>query len=220
MRNLLSIGVLLVLVACGTPTQTPSIEEKLKDSMVVEETLVSTDYKTPVWGKRLEIIGDFDGDQKLDTLKEHFIINGKEAPKSYEEIKAYEEHVDYVMVNNAVVSLKAKGFTDIRCEGMCLGILLVENVGDLDKDGKDEIGVVLDAADFSNLNSYRIYSYHNEEWKERLQFNFHEVAYADNELHKDKMVTIDDQGNWKVKKYSFEMGEFVEKDTILSNLEK
>ncbi len=231
MRKILSIGLLLGLVACGSSTQPVEeqpvkeepIKKSVKDTITRHETSKGhepnhEEYKTPIWGDRKMIVGDFNGDKKMDTLREHFRINGEDAPKSYKEMKSYHEQVEYIMNNDAHVSLEGDGLPSIVAKGTCSGIVIIENVGDLDKDGNDEIGVVLKHADFSNLNTYHIYSSHDGEWTERLQLDFHELMYYKDHLDEGKMVTLNEDGTWHVKVYISEVGDFVEKDTTLISL--
>ncbi len=51
-----------------------------------------------------------------------------------------------------------------------LGLAYLKNEGDLNGDGIDEIGYVINWADFSNLNSYVIYSYIHQRWEELYRF--------------------------------------------------
>lgn len=120
------------------------------------------------------------------------------------------------MERNATVSLEGKRFDKLEFGTNSFGLLLLENVGDLDGDGKDEIGLALDYADFSNVNSYFIYSYSNNAWVKRLKTNLHETFFVD---IKDGIVTKDSITNqWKIKDYDFEMVQFMEKDIVLSPL--
>ena len=60
-----------------------------------------------------------------------------------------------------------------------VGTSLLENMGDLNGDGLDEIGFVWYAEDFSMLNSYYIYHFSNGQLTEALSFGIHDEMLAE-----------------------------------------
>lgn len=55
-----------------------------------------------------------------------------------------------------------------------LGLSWLENIGDIDGDGSDEIGVVPYYADYSNINNYYIYTFEDNSWHSLFMFDIHE----------------------------------------------
>lgn len=205
---------LLSLISCNeTSSTTKNVkEESIETANVIEKDTNSLEIEESYYFK---VVGDFDGDKQIDTLNEQFLVDGKNVNKQFKNL-GYEEQVATLIERNATVNLEGKGFQKLQLGTNSFGLLLLENVGDLDGDGKDEIGLALNYADFSNLNSYFIYSYSNNAWVKRLQTNLHETFFVN---IKDGIVTKDSITNqWKIKDYDFEMGEFIEKDTVLSPL--
>jgi hypothetical protein len=54
------------------------------------------------------------------------------------------------------------------------GIMYMKNEGDLDGNGTDEVGLLVDWADYSQVNTYRVYTFKNQKWKEVLSFEVRE----------------------------------------------
>lgn len=148
-------------------------ERKARPAPTTQDTLA---YQKP---QILSINGDFDGDGVQDKLIE-FISDstGRQADriidfKSYEiqEVQKYfDEHHLHVQLN---MNNKNTGIdTSISC-----GLYCLINVGDLNKDKRDEIALVPDLMDFSRHNYCRIYSLCPTAWKELFNFNVHEGAF-------------------------------------------
>lgn len=213
-KLLLITALLLGLISCNETSSTTKHlqEEPIETVKIIEKDTNSLEIEESYYFK---VVGDFDGDKQIDTLNEQFLVDGKNVNKQFKNL-AYDQQVATLMERNATAILEGKGFEKLELGTNSFGLLLIENVGDLDGDGKDEIGLALDYADFSNLNSYFIYSYSNNAWVKRLQTNLHETFFVN---IKDGIVTKDSITNqWKIKDYDFEMGEFIEKDTVLSPL--
>lgn len=145
------------------------VEEPIKDTKKVEEG--------PIFGHRFIIKGDFDGDGQQEKLIEHFQsgIDKKETSKSHTKIKEYFELIEYVMEkqpysfvtsdNTAIDTLK------ISEGGQVLGLSFLKNEGDLNNDGIDDISYVVNWADQSNLNTWKIATYKKGEWKTLYSFD-------------------------------------------------
>ena len=158
-KLLMITALLLSLISCNeTSSTTKNLQEEPTETVnVIENDTNSLEIEESYYFK---IVGDFDGDKQIDTLNEQFLVEGKNVNKRFNKL-AYEEQVATLMERNATASLEGKGFENLQFGTTTFGFLILENVGDLDGDGKDEIGLALDYADFSNLNSYFIYSYSN-----------------------------------------------------------
>lgn len=107
------------------------------------------DPKTWQWNKneatRFSIRGDFDGDGFYENL--------------YEGART-------LFSDNPEISL-------INLDGD-LGVYYLANEGDLDGDGGDEISFMTVYRDFSNINTFRVYTYTGNIWKELIQVRGHE----------------------------------------------
>jgi len=124
----------------------------------------------PVMGYRFKIEGDFDGDHKTDILQEHYTdsLYINEAAKYYTSADTTFEYTDVSFLN---LYFNNRSFLEweekkIRLPGGHIGFHYVENCGDINEDGKDEIIVVNQWDDFSNGNTAYIYTFNNGKWHE------------------------------------------------------
>ena len=130
----------------------------------------------PVFGYRFAITGDFDGDGKLEKLKEHYTSNlyNKEINKFYDGIDDSGDMVDLAIKSDpksfVLSDNKQIDTLQISSGGQLFGVSYLKNEGDLNGDGTDEVSYVIDYADFSNLNSWYIVTYKNGKWQELYQF--------------------------------------------------
>ena len=118
------------------------------------------------------IWGDFDGDNKVDTLVEKFTDSTEsvEVPKYFDSLDIYDFHkishrYKFVNVFNSINNQLIRSF---YCGG--LGISFIENCGDVNLDGKDDIAIVFVVPQMSNLTQMYFYSYQNNEWHEITSF--------------------------------------------------
>lgn len=176
--------VFAISISCNDkPKKDPSDSEQAKQTQPFKEISKKSKKKQekqipiPVFGYRFIIEGDFDGDGKKEKLTEHFMsgLDKKETNKYYDAVEDYGDMVDmtikkepvsYVLSENtAIDTLK------IHSGGQLFGISYLKNEGDLNGDGTDEVSYVVDWADWSNLNSWRIMTYKKGKWKELLSFS-------------------------------------------------
>lgn len=131
-------------------------------------------------GYRFIICGDFDGDNKIDTLKERYTdsLMKKEVPKYYANID-YFDIIDICFYYRYESFLEHTKHTIENVDGGALGVHYVENCGDINFDGKDEVLVVAQRADMSNLNQAIIYSLINNHWKEIYRINIWEWQFPE-----------------------------------------
>ncbi|MFN8416804.1 MAG: hypothetical protein U0U66_10795 [Cytophagaceae bacterium] len=124
---------------------------------------------TPVFGYRFVIYGDFNGDHVQDTLVEHYMdsLYQKEEPKFYQNPNSDNEYGNSIFINSYFNRKSYLGvtFTQAKLNGSDFGFHYVENCGDLNCDGKDEILVVKQHADYSNLNHAYIYTFKKGAWQ-------------------------------------------------------
>jgi len=124
----------------------------------------------PVMGYRYKIEGDFDGDHKTDILQERYTdsLYTNEAAKYYTSTDTTFEYTDVSFLklyfnNRSFLEWKDK---KINLPGGHLGFHYIENCGDVNEDGKDEIMLVNQWDDFSNVNTAYIYTFNNGKWSE------------------------------------------------------
>jgi hypothetical protein len=139
----------------------------------------------PILGYRFIIEGDFDGDGKKEKLVEHYFskIDNQESPKYYENSPEYGDFVFLVTEKKPfsfVLSDNPKIDTLIISDNpQLLGLAFMKNEGDLNGDGTDEISFVIDWADWTNLNTWQIYTYQDKKWKSIYSFPIWEFQLPD-----------------------------------------
>lgn len=180
-----SIVLLLVsiLIGCEKPVnkhaETPGIQDTSvqKDSSYREKLLASIPKDAqPIMGYRFIIKGDFDGDGKKETITERYISasDGRETNKWYDSTVFFEQLVELIL-NKEPISFIVSDNTKIDTlyiskGGQVFGLSILKNEGDLNGDGRDEIGYLGDWADWSSMNSYHILSFTKAGWKEIYSF--------------------------------------------------
>lgn len=162
------IVFIITLILCQ---DNPLAEAPVSDSEVMRvraEFLLK--ISKPEMGYRFVIRGDFDGDGKPETLLERFTdsLYINEAAKYYVSNDTTFEYEDVLFLNGyynrkSFIEWKEK---NLKLEGGHLGFHYIENCGDLNNDGKDEILLLRQWGDYSNLNTAHIYTYHNGKWEE------------------------------------------------------
>jgi hypothetical protein len=140
---------------------------------------------------RKSISGNFIADGKTDTLKESVIssINNQEIDK-YIDVD-YDSLVCLIVMSKPICRLQSSELKPLIIKSntwQLFGLAYLKNEGDLNNDGTDEVGLIVDWADWSNINSYQVYTYKNNEWKEILTFEI-----RDSDLDELKN-TIDSKG--------------------------
>lgn len=125
---------------------------------------------SPVMGYRFIVTGDFDGNHVADTLYERYTdsLYVKESPKYYASVDTIFEYWDMTFLNRyfgyrSFIEWKAK---NLRLNGGHLGFHYIENCGDINDDGKDELMLVRQWDDFSSMNTGYFYTYADGEWQE------------------------------------------------------
>jgi hypothetical protein len=149
------------------------------DTLTYAEKILRTVPKNakPILGNHFMITGDFDGDGRRDTLREHFVSmkNGGETNKFYDSLDTYDQLVALTVQKEPLSFVTSDNHRIdtllIAAGGQVLGLSYLKNEGDLDGDGADEISYVGDRADWSSLNSCHVMSYKHHKWKEIFSFN-------------------------------------------------
>jgi hypothetical protein len=130
---------------------------------------------------KLYVVGEFYGDEKEDTIFQH---NFSKLSKSeieyspdptqteYDEIVKWFNYQDtnlYLTINNTKL--------DTLYLEAAIGLYCLINIGDNNKDGKDEIAFVVNYPDYSSVNSCKIYSLCKSKWTHLKQFGVHESSF-------------------------------------------
>ena len=125
------------------------------------------------------VIGDFNGDGKPDTLKEGFYSRALKKPiREIPFAESQDELAYWSCQLNSLLYAKASELDTLRpAKGSCeqLGLDYLINVGDLNKNRTDELALVINWADFSSVNSCKIFSYCSGKWKQVFAFTIHEM---------------------------------------------
>ncbi len=187
-RSYLCLFVLVVYSSCSTNEQKHHDIEVIIDNTKIDEqpipiqqdSVLLSDISDSIYINRYdcEISGDFDGDGKLDSLKEAFTLDDSTYKNQY--FEDYDELVEYVIRNNPKSFLASANLTDtlfIETRGQSLGIVQLRNEGDLNDDGGDEISYVTDWADWSTVSICHLMSYTQEGWKELYAIPIWEWQY-------------------------------------------
>lgn len=173
--------IALFLSACSGLTQ----EKKKEDNRQLEKDTICSFQNRYVPMKKansLMVCGDFDGNGRMDTLKQ-FMYSGKSksvldsvADPMYND---WDTVVNWFYCNYVDVLLVLDKRRNTLQLGIAQGLNTLINTGDLNHDGKDEIALVVDWCDYSNLNSCKIYTLCDESWVELKQFQIHESAFEE-----------------------------------------
>ncbi len=123
------------------------------------------------------IIGNFDGDGNKDELKESLISSIDN--KSIDALPKleYDSLVTIIFNKKPILSIKSKSENIpelMLSKDGSFGLLYAKNEGDLNKDGSDEISIVVDLADWSACNHCSVYSLKNGKWIEYAKFDIRE----------------------------------------------
>lgn len=172
------IFICLLTYACSNAQKKPASTQpvrivSLKNEQSKDKT-GNVKPPKPVWGYRFVITGDFDGDDKKDTLTEHFVsrIDHKETNKFYENVD-YDGMVESVIRKKpiSVLMCNNKNISKLQFASKDnFGLTFLKNEGDLNGDGTDEISFVIDNADWSSLNSYTIMTFKGHKWQQLYSF--------------------------------------------------
>lgn len=131
--------------------------------------------------EKLSITGNFDDDKKVDTIFQHNFsrFEKKEIEFAPNPMKTdWDEVEKWFNYQDADVNLKLNQNSDnILHLGTAQGLYCLINIGDNNKDGKDEIAFVIDQLDYSRTNTCKIYTLCNGKWQLLKEFGILEDAF-------------------------------------------
>lgn len=131
--------------------------------------------------EKLFVVGDFDGDKKADTIYQYNFskLKKKEIVFAPDPMKTDWDEVSkwfYDQDSDVNLTLNKKN-SDILHLGTAQGLYCLINIGDTNKDGNDEIALVIDKCDQSQTNTCKIYSLCEDKWQLLKEFGIHEDAF-------------------------------------------
>jgi hypothetical protein len=153
------------------------IKEKNEIQNTSTDTILSEEENFE--SKENVISGFFFDKKKIDTLdiktfsaKENKYLDSISSDK----IEDQEKKIDYIFDNEIELHLTSKSKTPLKFEP-ALSFFFIKNIGDNNNDGLDEIALVPNYADESNLNSCKIYQHCNSQWQELFSFSINEMSF-------------------------------------------
>ena len=171
--------VAILLCSCNSQTET-FVNDAPAPIALDDETSVDEIKLHKL--KNLFVMGDFDGDEKQDTLFQHAYSNLSQAEIEYSADPHQNDReavIDWFYKNEVNVSLTLnESNPDTLQIGVAQGLYCLINLGDMNADGKEEIALVVDRLDFSGVNQCEIYSYCSNRWTLLKKFSIHEEAFT------------------------------------------
>ncbi len=171
--SLFIVSVVLVSSLCGCGSKkTHSYETTAKT--FPSKPKIGLHHLEKLW-----VIGDFDGDGQSDTLFQHSVshITKKEIDSAADPFQNdWDTVIDWFYQQQAEVYLSLKNNDNLHL-GAAQGLYCLINIGDNNGDGKDEVALVTDRLDYSNVNSCEIFSLCKSKWTSLFRFGIHEDAF-------------------------------------------
>ncbi len=202
MRYIAVILFIISFTSCDEIAKTkkePKVEQEYKDGVTYEAIVKNV------------ITGDFDGDGNQDELKESLIspINNKsiDALPQLE----YDSLVTLIYKKKPVLSLQSvkKNIPElILTKNASFGTMWIKNEGDLNKDGSDEISIVINWPDWSQVNSCIVYSLKNGKWIEYAKFEVREWQISRNPDF-NGFIVKNKKGIYEVSTFDSEVNEII-----------
>ncbi len=187
------LPVITLFAACSEPQSNTSIS--VSDT-IQKKTITDTAQQQEL-NDRLSITGDFNGDGITDTVRESYIssITNLESKKLFDS-SSWDNNIEQIKNNKGVCRLietfnKTNSFV-VTDKPQQAGLLRLDNLGNINKQKGDELGYVIDWADYSGLNTYVILSFDEHKiWKEIYSFPINEnISLEPEALYNGKDILI------------------------------
>jgi hypothetical protein len=188
------VAAIVFFCSCDSVTESKAVIKPAPAATNIV-TVTDTANAKAIFGQRLKITGDFDGDGKKDTVYESYIsaLTSRETFKTLDSTD-WETNTDLIIKNNPVTRLytNISGVDTfiITTELQQAGISLFENLGELNGEKGDELGYIINLANSSNINTYHIVSLSSaKQWKEIFSFPINEaVNFEAEEMFKNGSI--------------------------------
>lgn len=207
--------LLFIFLNCNLLAQEEFDSEKYNDSIIKSIKINLKDE----WGFRFNILCDYNGDSKIDTVRE-IVLNSQtqfEIPKWYEKLDTNLDEMDQILAlsaNKHPISYLIGNNKDTFLLGQhdqLLGLAFLKNEGDLDGIAGDELSYVNEYVDYSNCNSVHIISFKKGKWIELYSFSIHETDLPELPIIKSINELYNEKGKYKYHKYIKSFKGFVKK---------
>lgn len=228
LKSICPLFVFVILVS-SCHHATPPADTAVKDSGVVAaETPVVTPAKDSIsyeMGNRLKLSCDLNGDHIIDTIYESY-ISQKTGQETFKYIDGKNMDVETVRdsinanlpVSRIYTTIAGVDTFSLTDHSDHTGIYMLENLGDLNEDGGEEIGYIIDLAGHSNLNEYTIITLTKEKkWKKLLSFHIHESESLDKENLFEGKSLIKKTAPYTFRYKCYEAAEFEERAFVIDS---
>jgi len=166
-----------MVFSCNSKTKN-NVNKTSSDTILISEKQIEYKYEKL---HKLFVVGDFDGDGKIDTLFLHHYSNLTKTEIDSFPYPNEEDWGDFIncFYDQDIISYLAfnKKGKDTLHFGDAIGLFCLINIGDNNLDGKDEIALVRAHLDYSRVNTCKIYTLCNGEWTLLKEFWIHEDAF-------------------------------------------
>lgn len=175
--KLITLFPALLVISC-TPKQSPT---SVNEPVTTAKSDIGITHENFHKLQKLSVTGDFDGDKKTDTIYQHNFskLEKKEIEMAPDPMKTeWDEVVKWFYDQDSDVTLSLhKKNSDVLHLGTAQGLYCLINIGDINKDGKDEIALAIDKCDESRINTCEIYSLCKDKWQQLKKIGIHEDAF-------------------------------------------
>jgi len=162
--------------------------------------------------KRHHTLGDYDGDGKDEMLYESLVSSITH--ERIDSIVFYNEYgglVDTICRLDPELKLKTtNNIPDLMLSHGCqvFGLHGIVNLGNINDSPGDEIALVVQWADWSNLNTCRIYTLSSDGWELINTFSVHEYVFYEQDEGDQSMEGVIEffEGEWVYNAYDWEDG--------------
>jgi len=194
-RAVLMGSILLFSCSQSSKEKTSDSSFKTIDSQSFDNNSLQKMTDEKILGERFTVTGDFNGDKTNDTIFESYISSATQK-ETYKFLDANDwDHNQALIIDNKPISRIYSNIAGIdtfvvTMQSQQMGIERIENLGDLNGDGNDELGYVIAWADNSNLNHYHIISLAGKKFEEIFSFQINEAINFDPDELFDKTMIV------------------------------
>ena len=192
MKLFLKIISFVLLVSCTTKEKNifkisilDSGEVLIPKEIHQSSSIITNQKESIIYKNRTynSIEGDFLGNSKRQVIRDVLYSGSLKqeidlvlSPLDY----SWDDVIDWYIGQDLSVIIKddLNRLPELNLGNRSQGLYCLINIGDNNNDGKDEIALVLDLLDHSNINSCRIYSICNNEWTQLKNFDVNESSFS------------------------------------------